>query len=107
MDTLDSLNQALASRTLVSRLHLDVDSTTGHYDLLVELVETEQLMNPLTICFSDIAELKLETSAGGWVQFMMLRVVRSTDANAERRIQVIEREHNSVRLTCRAFEVIQ
>src|SRR5688572_26513964 len=96
METHESLNLAFASRTLISRFHLDVDATTGRYDLLVELVETEQLANPLSVCFYDVAELKLEALIGGWIQFMMLRVTCSTDISRERRMEVRDREHETI-----------
>jgi hypothetical protein len=102
MNTIESINQALAIRTLVSQFQLDVEPTTGRYDLIVVMVETEELTNPVTLRFSDIAELKLDISVGGWVQFVMLRLVRSPDANRERGIEVRDQEHGAIHFICRA-----
>jgi hypothetical protein len=78
---------------------LEVDLSTGMYDLVLRLGQSESSDEIVAFRFKNIAELKMDVDAGGWVQLMMLRVELGEEG-FERRYVVKEREHGVMSLRC-------
>jgi len=100
---IDALNELLARVSMLHSFVLEVDGTTGLYDLVVLLAANENADDAITFRFKNIAELKIDFDAGGWVQFMMLRVTVN-NCGYERKYRVHEKEHGAVGFTCTRIE---
>lgn len=105
MNDFAELNSRIASATHIARLHIDVDSTTGAYDLHLGLAESPEDGNILRIVFRDIGELHCKLDLGGWSQVHMLGI-RQERRGHERPYVVEEIEYNSLSFSCRSASLL-
>ncbi len=103
---LDELKRALLKHTCVRSLHLDMDSKTCKYDLLLTLSVDEKGKDELTLYFYDIHALKLNDFGGGLSQFLHLTIRKLENGYDRVRYFIEELEHSSVLFQCNSFDVL-
>jgi hypothetical protein len=103
-ESIHTINSLLARLTMLMSFVLEVDASSEMYRLLLRLGQSGSSGEIVTIRFKNIAELKMDVDAGGWVQLMMLRVELGEEG-FERRYVVKEREHGVMSCRCASVEL--
>jgi hypothetical protein len=103
---LDELKRALLKHTCVQSFHLDLDSKTCKYDLLLTLSVDEKKKDELTLYFYDIHALKLNDFGGGLSQFLHLTIRKIETGYDRLKYSVEELEHSSIVFQCDSFDVL-